>query len=77
MKLGYDDAKSTWNLLDMAEFDQKGEPVPAKLADDEELNTEKLNTLKTALERLADRRRATQAQGAQPGFAGQRRIRQG
>jgi hypothetical protein len=52
MKLGYDDAKSSWSLLDMAEFDPKGEPVPAKLEDDEELNSEKLNTLKTALNDL-------------------------
>jgi hypothetical protein len=52
MKLGYDDAKSAWSLLDMAEFDPKGEPVPAKLEDDEELNSEKLNTLKTALNDL-------------------------
>ena len=52
MKLAYDDTKSSWNLLNMAEFDQKGEPVPAKLEDDEELNAEKLNTLKTALNDL-------------------------
>jgi hypothetical protein len=52
MKLAYDDAKSTWSLLDMAEFDPKGEPVPATLEDDEELNSEKLNTLKTALNDL-------------------------
>jgi hypothetical protein len=51
-KLGFDDSKSSWNLIDLAQFDKKGQPVPDKLADDEEVNTEKLNTLKTALDDL-------------------------
>jgi Domain of unknown function (DUF4340) len=51
-KLAYDDTKSNWNLVEMAEFDDKGEPVPIELADDEELNSEKLNTMKTALDDL-------------------------
>jgi hypothetical protein len=51
-KLGFDDSKSSWNLIDLAQFDKKGQPVPDKLADDEELNAEKLNTLKTAIDDL-------------------------
>jgi hypothetical protein len=51
-KLAYDDSKSNWNLVEMAEFDEKGEPVPITLAEDEELNAEKLNTMKTALDDL-------------------------
>lgn len=50
--LGFDDAKSSWNLIEMDEFDDKGEPVPVKLGEDEELNNEKLNALKTALDDL-------------------------
>ncbi len=50
--LGFDDAKSSWNLIEMTEFDDKGEPIPVKLGEDEELNNEKLNTLKTALDDL-------------------------
>jgi len=50
--LGFDDAKSSWNLIEMSEFDDKGEPVPVKLGEDEELNNEKLNALKTALDDL-------------------------
>ena len=52
MKLAYDDAKSNWSLVEMSQFDQKGQPVPAELAEDEELNNEKLNNLKTALDDL-------------------------
>ncbi|MBI3838965.1 MAG: DUF4340 domain-containing protein [Planctomycetia bacterium] len=51
-RLGFDDSKSSWNLIDLAEFDEKGQPVPVELADDEELNTEKLNNLKSALDDL-------------------------
>ena len=65
-----------WNLIDLAEFDEKGKPVPAKLADDEELNTEKLNAPENRARRPANRRRGAQAQGTEPGSAGQRRIRQ-
>lgn len=50
--LGFDDAKSSWNLIEMSEFDDKGEPIPVKLAEDEELNNEKLNAMKTALDDL-------------------------
>ena len=33
----FDDAKSNWSLLEMTEYDQQGQPVETKLADDEEL----------------------------------------
>ena len=33
-------------------YDEKGKPVSTKLAEDEELNTEKLNALKTAIDDL-------------------------
>ena len=52
MKLAYDDAKSNWNLVEMATFDKEGEPVPAEMGADEELNAEKLNALKSALNDL-------------------------
>ncbi len=52
VKLAYDDSKSNWNLVEMSEFDEKGAPIPVKLGDDEELNSEKLNSLKTALDDL-------------------------
>ncbi len=51
-KLAFDDAKSSWSLVEMAEYDAQGKEVPAKLAEDEELNAEKLNGLKTALDDL-------------------------
>ncbi|MEX0677161.1 MAG: DUF4340 domain-containing protein [Pirellulales bacterium] len=52
MKLGYDDAKGNWNLKELSEFDERGEPKLVKLADDEELNTQKLNDLKNAIDDL-------------------------
>lgn len=52
MSLAFDDAKSNWSLLEMTQYDQQGQPVETKLADDEELNAEKLNGLKTALDDL-------------------------
>ncbi len=52
MKLAYDDSKSSWSVVDMATFDKKGNPVPAPLGEDEELNTEKLNGMKSALDDL-------------------------
>ncbi len=52
IKVGFDDTKSNWNLIEMDEFDEKHNPVPQKLAEDEELNSEKLNNLKTALDDL-------------------------
>jgi hypothetical protein len=51
-KLAFDDAKSNWSLVEMATFDKEGKPVVAELAADEELNSEKLNALKTALNDL-------------------------
>jgi hypothetical protein len=52
MDLRFDDSKSAWSLVDMAEFDEKGQPTPSTLAEDEELNAEKLNGLKSALDDL-------------------------
>jgi len=53
MKLAYDDEKGAWNLAELIAFDPKTQdPKPAKLAADEELNTEKLNAMKTALDDL-------------------------
>jgi hypothetical protein len=52
IKLGYDDAGAKWNLVELSEFDEQGKPKPAKLADDEELNTQKLNDLRNALDDL-------------------------
>ena len=52
MDLRFDDSKSAWTLVDMSEFDEKGQPVVSKLAEDEELNSEKLNNLKSALDDL-------------------------
>lgn len=52
IKLAYDDTKSNWKLVEISEFDEKGNPVPSELAEDEELNNEKLNALKTALDDL-------------------------
>ncbi len=51
MKLAYDDEKAQWSLADFITY-KKGSPVSAKLKDDEELNTEKLNGLKSALDDL-------------------------
>src|SRR4029079_3956294 len=52
IKLAYDDSKSNWKLVEISEFDEKGQPIPGELAEDEELNNEKLNALKTALDDL-------------------------
>ena len=51
MTFEYDDAKSAWKLANMVEFDE-GKPVPGELKEDEEINSEKLNALKTALDDL-------------------------
>ncbi|MEX2113663.1 MAG: DUF4340 domain-containing protein [Pirellulales bacterium] len=51
-KLAFDDAKSNWSLVEMTEFDEKQEGKPAQLAENEELNAEKLNALKSALDDL-------------------------
>jgi Domain of unknown function (DUF4340) len=52
IKLSYDDSAGKWKLEELTEFDEKREPKPAKLADDEELNTQRLNDLKSALDDL-------------------------
>jgi hypothetical protein len=51
-KLAFDDAKSSWSLVQMTEFDDKQQEKPAQLAENEELNADKLNALKTALDDL-------------------------
>ncbi len=51
MNLEYDDAKAAWKLGSMVEYED-GKPVAGELKDDEELNAEKLNALKTALDDL-------------------------
>ncbi|HUY89130.1 MAG TPA: DUF4340 domain-containing protein [Pirellulales bacterium] len=47
----YDDKELKWRLLELAEFTGE-EFEPVKLADDEELNSQKLNDLKTAVDDL-------------------------
>jgi hypothetical protein len=49
--LGYDDAKAAWTLDSLIEF-ENDKPVRGELKPDEELNTEKLNAMKTALDDL-------------------------
>ena len=51
MKLGYDDAKSAWNLVELTQF-EKDKPRSVKLKPQEELNSEKLNAMRTALDDL-------------------------
>ena len=51
-KLAFDDAKSSWSLVQMTEYDDKQQEKPAELAENEELNSDKLNALKTALDDL-------------------------
>ncbi len=52
MTLAYDDTKSTWSLVEMSEVDGQGQPVPTTLGEGEELDNEKLNALKSALDDL-------------------------
>jgi hypothetical protein len=53
IKLAFDDAKSQWNLDELLEYaDNSNEAKPAALAADEELDTQKLNDLKNALDDL-------------------------
>ena len=53
IKLGYEDDKATWRLDELVTFDQKTQqPKTLKLTADQELNTEKLNTMKNALDDL-------------------------
>jgi hypothetical protein len=51
MTFDYDEAKSAWKLANMVEYDE-GQPVRGELKEDEEINSEKLNALKTALDDL-------------------------
>ncbi|HEX2473265.1 MAG TPA: DUF4340 domain-containing protein [Lacipirellulaceae bacterium] len=56
MTLAYNDTDAKWNAVSLKQFDEKaggdGQYVDFKLAEDEELNAEKLNGLKTALDDL-------------------------
>ncbi len=51
IKLDYDDEKSKWNLAELIEYKNRKE-IQGKLGDDEELNTEKLNAMRNALDDL-------------------------
>jgi len=54
LKLGYDDKASKWTAEELKEFDKgTNSYTEFKVADDEELNAEKLDALKTALDDLA------------------------
>ena len=51
ISVGYDDKQFKWDLLELAEFTgQEFEPI--KLTDDEELNSQKLNDMKAAIDDL-------------------------
>jgi hypothetical protein len=52
LKLSFNDEKSTWTLDEATTFDEQQQPQPAPLKDDEELNLDKLNGLKNALDDL-------------------------
>jgi hypothetical protein len=52
IKLGFDDAKSQWKLDELLEYNNSADAKPVELAADEELDTQKLNDLKTALDDL-------------------------
>ncbi len=51
MLLGFDKKDSKWNMMEFDVF-REGQYEPEKLADNEELNAQKLNELKTALDDL-------------------------
>lgn len=51
-KLAFEDAKASWSLVEMTEFEENPQGATTQLAENEELNTEKLNALKTALDDL-------------------------
>jgi Domain of unknown function (DUF4340) len=54
LTLEYDDKDSKWTAKDLKQYDKSAEDYKEfKLADDQELNTEKLNALKTALDDLS------------------------
>ncbi|MCE9631420.1 MAG: DUF4340 domain-containing protein [Planctomycetia bacterium] len=48
-ELAYDDKDAKWSLLKLESFDDKNQPKPDKLTDDEELASGKLNDLRNAL----------------------------
>jgi hypothetical protein len=51
--LAYDNKDSKWNLADIKKYDKSQRAmVPGKLADDEELNQDKLNEMRNALDDL-------------------------
>ena len=50
--LDFDGEKSTWNVAGMQEFDGKHNATEVKLTDDEQLNSTKINEVKTALDEL-------------------------
>jgi hypothetical protein len=50
--LGFNDAKSEWSLIELREFDREGKPTTVTLTADEQLDSEKLNAMKTALDDL-------------------------
>jgi hypothetical protein len=53
IRVEYNDKDFKWQLLELAEFDPSSQEFqPIKLADDEELNSQKLNDLKTAVDDL-------------------------
>jgi uncharacterized protein DUF4340 len=51
IRVEYDSKALKWNLIELADF-EGGEFVPVKLADDEQLNNQKLNDMKSALDDL-------------------------
>lgn len=51
VSLGFDSKDSKWNLIELAEF-KNGDFEPVKLSDQEELDSQKLNDMKTALDEL-------------------------
>lgn len=51
ISLGFDSKDSKWNLIELAEF-KDGEFEPVKLSDQEELDSQKLNDMKTSLDDL-------------------------
>ncbi len=50
--LAFDDSKSEWKLIEMKEFGDDQQATTVTLTEGEELNTEKLNAMKTALDDL-------------------------
>ena len=50
--LAWNQEESKWNIGHMHEFKEPNEPTPTELSESEELNSERLNTLKNALDDL-------------------------